>query len=145
MLASWDRVGESWIVYVVVIAYMSNDGEWLMNWHVHICLVIKWWYCWVWTYALSWVICSCITWLMVTDVDIQNVRRGVKSYIRCVCCIEGDDLEVIWYRMHLEESRTLHAFEWLVKHVIIAYVILSIVYWWNLSIDVIGVYVPWWI
>jgi len=40
-----------------------------------------------------------------------NVRRGVKSYIRCVCCIEGDDLEVIWYRMHLEESRTLHAFE----------------------------------
>ena len=53
----------------------------------------------------------------MTDGDrylYQNVRRGVKSYIRCVCCIEGDDLEVIWYRMHLEESRTLHAFELLV-------------------------------
>jgi hypothetical protein len=25
----------------------------------------------------------------------------VYSYIRCFCCIEGDDLEVIWYHMHV--------------------------------------------
>ena len=50
----------------------------------------------------------------MTDGDgclYPKCKTDVKSYIRCFCCIEGDDLEVIWYRMHLEESRTLHAFE----------------------------------
>jgi len=50
----------------------------------------------------------------MTDGDeclYPKCKTGVKSYIRCFCCIEGDDLEVIWYRMHLEEFRTLHAFE----------------------------------
>ena len=58
----------------------------------------------------SWVICSCIHdwWWRIL---YPKFKTGVKSYIRCFCCIEGDDLEVIWYRMHLEESRTLHAFE----------------------------------
>ena len=38
----------------------------------------------------------------------------------------GDDLCCCWrYYMHLEESRTLHAFEWLMSCVIIEYVI-----WW---------------
>ena len=44
----------------------------------------------------------------MTDGDEDD---DVISYIRCFCCIEGDDLEVIWYRMHLEESRTLPEFE----------------------------------
>jgi len=50
----------------------------------------------------------------MTDGDgflYPKCKTGVKSYRRCFCWIEGDDLEVIWYRMHLEESRTLHAFE----------------------------------
>jgi len=132
---------ELWML--LVIAYMSSDDELLVNAY----MLSDWWWC-------GHIVCVniCIelshmfmhTWLMVTDVDIQNVRQGVKSYIRCVCCIEGDDLEVIWYRMHLEESRTLHAFEWLVKHVIIVYVTLWIVRWWNLLNVVIGVYVHWW-
>ena len=53
---------------------------------------------------------------------MTDVHAYMKSYIRCFCCIEGDDLEVIWYRIHLEESRTLHAFEQLMSHVIIEYV-----------------------
>ena len=50
----------------------------------------------------------------MTDGDrclYLKCKTDVKSYIRCFCCIEGDDLEVIWYRLHLAESRTLHAFE----------------------------------
>jgi len=50
----------------------------------------------------------------MTDGDeflYPKCKMGMKSYIRCFCSIEGDDLEVIWYRMHLEEFRTLHAFE----------------------------------
>jgi len=52
----------------------------------------------------------------MTDGDgclYPKCKTSVKSYIRCFCCIEGDDLEVIWYRMHLEESRTFHAFEYI--------------------------------
>ena len=61
----------------------------------------------------------------MTDGDrclYPKCKAGVKSYIQCFCCIEGDNVEVIWYRMHLEESRTLHAFEWLMSRVIIEYV-----------------------
>jgi len=151
MLVGWDSVGKYIHIYIA----------WFVN-VVGNCIYVEWWWIvdgFIFAYMfggdvvilLSVNICIELshmfmhTWLMVTDVDIQNVRRGVKSYIRCVCCIEGDDLEVIWYRMHLEESRTLHAFEWLVKHVIIVYVTLWIVHWWNLSIVVIGVYVPRWI
>ena len=48
----------------------------------------------------------------------------------------GDDLCCWWlYRMHLEESRTLHAFEWLVKRVIIVYVTLWIFHWRKLLND----------
>ena len=42
----------------------------------------------------------------------------------------GDDLCCCWrYRMHLEESRTLHAFEWLMSCVIIEYVT-----WWTCAL-----------
>ena len=86
---------ELWML--LVIAYMLNE----------------WWWCgelFVWTYALLWVICSSIHdwWWRILYL---KCKTGVKSYIQCFCCIEGDDLEVIWYRMHLEGSRTLHAFE----------------------------------
>jgi len=114
MLIEWDVVGE--YIYVNWIVNVVGD-----------CIYVKWW--WIvgeciyakWLVMIWWIVCVniCIqlshmfmhTWLMVTDVYIQKCKTSVKSYIRCFCCIEGDDLEVIWYRMHLEESRTLHAFE----------------------------------
>jgi len=146
MLLMNTHIYKSWIVNVVGDC-IYVEWWWIVGEFIYAYMLSDWWWC-------GDIVCVniCIelshmfmhTWLMVTDVDIQNVRRGVKSYIRFVCCIEGDDLEVIWYRMHLEESRTLHAFEWLVKHVIIVYVTFWIVHWWNLLNVVIGVYVHWW-
>ena len=76
MLVDWVVVGKliyvNWIVNVLVIAYMSSDGELLMNSYMNIC----WWWC-------GDIVCVniCIesshmfmhTWLMVmvTDVYIQ--------------------------------------------------------------------------
>ena len=59
----------------------------------------------VWKYALSWVICSCIhCW---GDGLMSNVRQ-VWTLHDDGSCIGGDDLELIWYHMHLDESRALH-------------------------------------
>jgi len=132
MLFDCNRVGEyiyvDWLWYcrwlnifrVLVIAYILNE----------------WWWCgelFVWTYALLWVICSCIhDWWW--HILYPKCKTDVKSYIRCFCCIEGEDLEVIWYRMHQEESKTLHAFEWLMSRVIIEHVT-----WWICALGEI-----WW-
>jgi len=121
---------ELWMCWWLHICRVTMNYWWI---HIYAyMLVMMWWYClcehmhWVESYVHAYM----------TDGDgdeylYPNVRRGVKSYIRCVCCIEGDDLEVIWYHMHLEESRTLHAFEWLV--IIVELYIDDncwIVYWW---------------
>jgi len=85
MFVDWVVIGEhiyvNWIVNVLVSAYMSCDDELLMNSYMH----IYWWYClcehmhWVESYVHAYM----------TDGDgdgylYPNVRRGEKSYMRCV-------------------------------------------------------------
>jgi len=98
---------ELWML--LVIAYMSSDGKLLVNAYM---LNDRWWCVNCLYEHMHWV--ESYVHAYMTDGDgclYPKCKTGVKSYIRCFCCIEGDDLEVIWYRMHLEESRTLHAFE----------------------------------
>jgi len=91
-------------------------------------IYVDWWWCcwWLHIYYVNGddvVNCLCehicivvesYVYAYMTDGDrclYPKCKTCVKSYIQYFCCIEGDDLEVIWYRMHLEESRTLHVFE----------------------------------
>ena len=113
MLIDWDVVGE--YIYVNWIVNVVGD-----------CIYVKWW--WIvgeytyakWLVMMWWIVCVniCIesshmfmhTWLMVTDVYIQNVGRMWNLTYDVFVASKVTTLR--WFgTMHLEESRTLHAFE----------------------------------
>ena len=88
------------------------------SWWLYICYVVvnccwlhmyKYWWCWG-----DYCLCEHMHWVesyvhaFMTDGGGFYIQL---RWLRCFCCIEDDDLEVIWYHMHLEESRALYAFE----------------------------------
>ena len=95
---------ELWML--LVISYMSSDGELLVNTH----MLNDWWMnvigelhvgeLFVWTYALLLSHMFMHTWLMVTDFYIQIVRR-VWNLTYDVFVASGWRPCWWWYRMHL--------------------------------------------
>jgi hypothetical protein len=139
-------------IWMVMINWKMNGDK-----HVYVMLFIEHVKCWmlvVNSYMLNFMVILLVNACMQNDGDdVENClcehMYCVESYVhafmtdgggfyiqlrwlRCFCCIEADDLEVIWYRMYLEESRTSHAFDLFMSRVIIEYVAWWIVHWWNL-------------
>jgi hypothetical protein len=88
---------ELWMLLVIV--YMLSGGELLLITHIQVLVM------------LMWLVCVNICIVVESYVHAFMTDGGgfyiQLSWLQCFCCIGGDDLEVIWYRMHLDESRAI--------------------------------------
>jgi len=88
------------ILMLLVIVYVLIGDELLMIAYIHVLVMVRW-LLFVWTYAF--VVESYVHAFMTDGGGFYIQLR----WVRCFCCIEGDDLKVIWYHMHLDESRII--------------------------------------
>ena len=93
-----------WWLYIWYIG-----GELLMIAYIHVLVMVRW-LLFVWTYAF---VVESYLHAFMTDCGgfyIQDWWWRIlypMRWVRCFSCIEGDDLEVFWYHMHLDESRKI--------------------------------------
>jgi len=74
-----------------------------------------------------WVICSCIHNMLVANNMYSIIRVDYSGWnMMCLLHLGVTTSELTWYHMHLEESRTLHAF-----------IIWRVVSWMNMWLDVL--------
>ena len=88
---------ELWMLLVIV--YMLSGGELLLIAYIQVLVMLRW------------IVCVNICIVVESYVHAYMTDGGgfyiQLRWLRCFCCIKGDDLEVFWYHMHLDESRDI--------------------------------------
>jgi hypothetical protein len=88
---------ELWILLVIV--YMLGGGELLLIAYIQVLVMMGWFVC-----VNICIVVESYVHAFMTDGGGFYIQL---RWLRCFCCIEGDDLEVVWYRMHLDGSRAI--------------------------------------
>jgi hypothetical protein len=82
---------ELWMSLVIV--YMLSGGELLSIAYIQVLVMLRWFVC-----VNICIVVESYVHAFMTDGGGFYIQL---RWLRCFCCIEGDNLEVIWYHMHV--------------------------------------------